>query len=73
MKMRKMIFNGIIYNVMTDEELNEFVREIELKKELDLQHEKLMRHHEKIMSIDDFAKKHRLIYGNKNVYKNNGE
>ena len=67
MKMRKMIFNGIIYNVMTDEELNEFVQEIELKKELDLQHEKLMSHHEKIMSIDDFAKKHRLIYDNKNV------
>lgn len=58
-----MIFDGITYNVLTDEELNEFAREVELKKELDLQHEKLMNGDIDTMSIDDFAKKHKFKYG----------
>ena len=39
MEIKKMVFDGISYNVLTDEELKEFVEEIEFKKELDLKHE----------------------------------
>lgn len=56
MVIRKMVFDGISYNVMTDDELNE----IELKKELDIQHERLMNGEIETMSVDDFAKKHQL-------------
>lgn len=56
MEIRKMVFDGISYNVMTDDELNE----IELKKELDIQHERLMNGEIETMSVDDFAKKHQL-------------
>lgn len=56
MVIRKMVFDGISYNVMTDDELNE----IELKKELDTQHERLMNGEIETMSVDDFAKKHQL-------------
>lgn len=59
MVIRKMVFDGISYNVMTDDELNE----IELKKELDIQHERLMNGEIETMSVDDFAKKHQLKYG----------
>ena len=58
-----MIFNGVSYNVLTDEELEEFVREIEFKKELDLQHKRLVNGEIETMSIDEFTKKHRLKYG----------
>ena len=40
MEIRKMVFDGVSYNVLTDEELKEFVKEVEFKKELDLQHKK---------------------------------
>lgn len=63
MEIRKMVFDGVSYNVLTDEELKEFVKEVEFKKELDLQHEKLMIGEIETMDIDDFAKKHRLKYG----------
>lgn len=63
MEIRKMIFNGVSYNVLTDEELEEFVREIEFKKELDLQHKRLVNGEIETMSIDEFTKKHRLKYG----------
>lgn len=58
-----MVFDGVSYNVLTDEELKEFVKEVEFKKELDLQHEKLMNGEIETMDIDDFAKKYRLKYG----------
>ena len=61
MEIRKMVFDGVSYNVLTDEELKEFVKEVEFKK--DLQHEKLMNGEIETMDIDDFAKKHRLKYG----------
>lgn len=63
MEIRKMVFDGISYNVMTDDELNDFVKEIELKKELDIQHERLMNGEIETTSVDDFAKKHQLKYG----------
>lgn len=63
MEIRKMVFDGVSYNVLTDEELKEFVKEVEFKKELDLQHEKLMNGEIETMDIDDFAKKYRLKYG----------
>lgn len=63
MEIRKMVFDGVSYNVLTDEELKEFVKEVEFKKELDLQHEKLMNGEIETMDIDDFTKKHRLKYG----------
>lgn len=63
MEIRKMVFDGISYNIMTDDELNDFVKEIELKKELDIQHERLMDGEIETMSVDDFAKKHQLKYG----------
>ena len=63
MEIRKMVFDGVSYNVLTDEELKEFVKEVEFKKELDLQHEKLINGEIETMDIDDFAKKHRLKYG----------
>ncbi len=63
MEIRKMVFDGVSYNVLTDEELKEFVKEVEFKKELDLQHEKLMNGEIETMDIDDFAKKHRLKCG----------
>lgn len=63
MEIRKMVFDGVSYNVLTDEELKEFVEEIELKKELDLKHEKLMNDEVETIDIDDFAMKHRLKYG----------
>lgn len=63
MEIRKMVFDGVSYNVLTDEELKKFVKEVEFKKELDLQHEKLMNGEIETMDIDDFAKKHRLKYG----------
>lgn len=63
MEIKKMVFDGISYNVLTDEELKEFVEEIEFKKELDLKHEKLINGEVETMDIDDFAMKHRLKYG----------
>lgn len=63
MEIRKMVFDGVSYNVLTDEELKVFVKEIEFKKELDLQHEKMMNGEVETMDIDDFAKKHCLKYG----------
>ncbi len=63
MEIRKMVFDDASYNVLTDEELKEFVEEIELKKELDLKHEKLMNDEVETIDIDDFAMKHRLKYG----------
>lgn len=63
MEIRKMVFDGVSYNVLTDEELKEFVKEVEFKKELDLQHKKLMNGEIETMDIDDFAKKYRLKYG----------
>lgn len=62
MKIRKMVFDGVSYNVLTDEELKEFVKEIEFKKALDQQHEKLINDKIETMNIDDFAKKHCLKY-----------
>lgn len=58
-----MVFDGVSYNVLTDEELKEFFKEVEFKKELDLQHEKLINGEIETMDIDDFAKKHHLKYG----------
>lgn len=63
MKIRKMVINGVSYNVLTDDELNDFVKEIEFKKELDMQHERLMNGEIETMSIEDFAKNHRAGYG----------
>jgi len=63
MEIRKMVFDGVSYNVLTDEELKEFFKEVEFKKELDLQHEKLINGEIETMDIDDFAKKHHLKYG----------
>ena len=63
MEIRKMVFDGVSYNVLTVEELKEFVKEVEFKKELDLQHEKLINGEIETMDIDDFAKKHHLKYG----------
>ncbi len=63
MEIRKMIIDGVSYNVLTDDELNGFVKEIEFKKELDIQHEKLMNGEFETTSIEDFAKNHRARYG----------
>ena len=63
MEIRKMVFDGVSYNVLTDEELKVFVKEIEFKKELDLQHEKMVNGEVETMDIDDFAMKHCLKYG----------
>ncbi|WP_295095715.1 hypothetical protein [uncultured Catenibacterium sp.] len=63
MEIRKMIIDGVFYNVLTDDELDDFIKEIEFKKELDMQHERLMNGETETMSIEDFAKKHRARYG----------
>lgn len=63
MEIRKMIIDGVFYNVLTDDELDDFIKEIEFKKELDMQHERLMNDEIETMSIEDFAKKHRVRYG----------
>lgn len=63
MEIRKMIIDGVFYNVLTDDELDEFIKEIEFKKELDMQHERLMNGETETMSIEDFAKKRRARYG----------
>lgn len=63
MEIRKMIIDGVFYNVLTDDELDDFIKEIEFKKELDMQHERLMNGEIETMSIEDFAKKHRTRYG----------
>lgn len=63
MEIRKMIIDGVFYNVLTDDELDDFIKEIEFKKELDMQHERLMNAEIETMSIEDFAKKHRARYG----------
>ena len=33
MEIRKMIIDGVFYNVLTDDELDDFIKEIEFKKE----------------------------------------
>ena len=58
-----MIIDGVFYNVLTDDELDDFIKEIEFKKELDMQHERLMNGETETMSIKDFAKKRRARYG----------
>lgn len=58
-----MIIDGVFYNVLTDDELDDFIKEIEFKKELDMQHERLMNGETETMSIEDFAKKRRARYG----------
>lgn len=58
-----MFIDGVFYNVLTDDELDDFIKEIEFKKELDMQHERLMNGEIETMSIEDFAKKHRARYG----------
>lgn len=63
MEIRKMFIDGVFYNVLTDDELDDFIIEIEFKKELDMQHERLMNGEIETMSIEDFAKKHRARYG----------
>ncbi|MEE0490863.1 hypothetical protein [Catenibacterium sp.] len=63
MEIRKMIIDGVFYNVLTDDELDDFIKEIEFKKELDMQHERLMNGETETMSIEDFAKKRRARYG----------
>lgn len=63
MEIRKMIIDGVFYNVLTDDELDAFIKEIEFKKELDMQHERLMNGETETMSIEDFAKKRRARYG----------
>lgn len=63
MEIRKMVIDGVSYNVLTDDELNDFVKEIEFKKGLDIQHERLINGEIETMSIEDFAKKHRARYG----------
>ncbi len=62
MEIRKMIIDGVFYNVLTDDELDDFIKEIEFKKELDMQHERLMNGETETMSIEDFAKKRRARY-----------
>ena len=63
MEIRKMIIDGVFYNVLTDDELDDFIKEIEFKKELDMQHERLMNGETETMSIEDFAKKRSARYG----------
>lgn len=63
MEIRKMIIDGVFYNVLTDDELDDFIKEIEFKKELDMQHERLMNGETETMSIEDFANKRRARYG----------
>ena len=46
-----LIYNGEIYNYL------------ELKKDLDMEHERLMNGEIEKMSIEDFDKKHRARYG----------
>ncbi len=58
-----MIIDGVFYNVLTDDELDDFIKEIEFKKELDMQHERLMNGETETMSIEDFAKKRIARYG----------
>ncbi len=62
MEFRKMIFDGVTYNVLTDEELNDFLHEIRLKTELEIQHKRLLNGEITTMEFDDFEKKHRLKY-----------
>ena len=52
MEIRKMIIDGVFYNVLTDDELDDF-----------MQHERLMNGETETMSIEDFAKKRRARYG----------
>ena len=42
MGIRKKIVDGVSDNVLTDEELKDLVKQVELKKELHLQHDKLI-------------------------------
>lgn len=56
-------YDGVSYDMLSDVELNEFVKEIEFKKEMDIQHEKLMNGEVETMSIDDFSRKHSSKYG----------
>ena len=62
MGIRKKIVDGVSNNVLTDEELKDLVKQVELKKELHLQHDKLINSEVKTIYFDDFSKKHRLTY-----------
>ncbi len=62
MKFREMTFDGITYNVLTDEELNDFIYEIKLKTELEIQHKRLLNGEITTMEFDDFVKKRQLKY-----------
>ncbi|MCD7894925.1 MAG: hypothetical protein LUG60_14715 [Erysipelotrichaceae bacterium] len=57
-----MIFDGITYNVLTDDELNELIDEIKLKTELEIQHKRLLNGEITTMDFDDFTQKHKLKY-----------
>ncbi|MCD7950536.1 MAG: hypothetical protein LUG12_09805 [Erysipelotrichaceae bacterium] len=61
---RKMTFDGITYNVLTDEELNNFIHEIQFRTKLEFQHKRLLNGEITTMEFDDFVKKHQLKYNN---------
>lgn len=62
MEFRKMTFDGITYNVLTEKEMNELIQEVQFKAELEFQHEKLLNGEVETMELEDFEKKHRLRY-----------
>ncbi|MCD7949327.1 MAG: hypothetical protein LUG12_03560 [Erysipelotrichaceae bacterium] len=62
MEFRKMTFDGITYNVLTEKEMNELIQEVQFKAELEFQHEKLLHGEVETMELEDFEKKHRLRY-----------
>lgn len=59
---RKVVIDGVTYNALTDEELEDYTKEVELKKELDLQHEKITNGTLDTMSLDDFKTKYNKFY-----------
>lgn len=59
---RKVVIDGVTYNALTDDELEDYTKEVELKKELDLQHEKITNGTLDTMSLDDFKTKYNKFY-----------
>lgn len=60
---RKVVIDGITYNAITDSELKAYIEEIELKKELELNHYRIENGEIDTMSLEDFKSKYDKFYG----------
>ena len=63
MDIRKMVFDGVTYNVLTDEELKNFCEEYALKKELESIHEQVENGTMACVDFDTFVKERKEKYG----------